>query len=86
MARTALSTGGQVVIPKEIRDRCGWSPGTVLEVEEVRGVIHLRPASASVPFDADALFGCIKSRGPSLSAQEMDACVDQMFREEHDHR
>lgn len=86
MERTVISTRGQVVIPKDIRDRCGWSPGTVLEVEEVRGVIHLRPASATAPFDADALFGCIRSRGPSLSVEEMDASVNQMFREEHDRR
>jgi AbrB family looped-hinge helix DNA binding protein len=83
MARTSISTRGQVVIPKETRDRCGWTPGTVLDVEEVDGVVHLRPVAAAVPFDPDAVFGCIRPRGPALSIEEMEASVAQMFRDEH---
>lgn len=83
MARTALSSRGQVVIPKEIRDRCGWSPGTDLEVEEIDGVVHLRPTRAASEFSAGAIFGCIPYGGPPVSVEEMHAGIDRMFQAEH---
>ena len=33
MASTTLSTKGQVVIPREVRQRLGWLPGTTFEIE-----------------------------------------------------
>lgn len=32
MATTRLSTKGQLILPKELRDRHGWEAGTVLEL------------------------------------------------------
>ena len=69
-------------ISMQTRDRCGWTPGPVLEVEEVAGAVCLRPAAAADPFQPDALFGCIRTSRPPLSAEEMDTRVAQMFREE----
>jgi len=43
MTTTRVSERGQVVIPKAIRDRLGITRGTVLEVEEDKGEIRLRP-------------------------------------------
>lgn len=86
MLKTSVSTKGQVVIPKETRDRCGWTPGTVLEVEEVDGTVLLRPVHAETPGDPDALFGCIRPRGPTLSVEQMDASIAQMFRDTHGRR
>lgn len=83
MARTALSSRGQVVIPKEIRDRCGWSPGTDLEVEERDGVVQLRPVGAGSVFVRSAIFGCIPYAGPPVSIEEMDAAIAHMFEAEH---
>ncbi len=83
MARTALSSRGQVVIPKEIRDRCGWSPGTALEVVEVGGVVHLRPATVPSESSATSIFGCIPYGGPPVSVDEMNAGIDRMFRTEY---
>ena len=31
---TRLSTKGQLIIPKEIRERHGWGPGSELEIED----------------------------------------------------
>ncbi|MDY0062845.1 MAG: AbrB/MazE/SpoVT family DNA-binding domain-containing protein [Myxococcota bacterium] len=46
MLRTTVSSKGQVVIPKEVRDLHGWTSGTVLEVEVQGDAILLHPVPA----------------------------------------
>ncbi|HEY3353757.1 MAG TPA: AbrB/MazE/SpoVT family DNA-binding domain-containing protein [Polyangia bacterium] len=47
-ASTKLRSKGQVVIPKAIRDRLRWRPGTRLNVEETPdGAVRLTRASVS---------------------------------------
>lgn len=41
---TRMSRNGQVVIPKEIRDRLGLQPGEALIASDVEGRIVLAPA------------------------------------------
>ncbi|MGH7860972.1 MAG: AbrB/MazE/SpoVT family DNA-binding domain-containing protein [Candidatus Dormibacteraceae bacterium] len=43
MARTRLSARGQVVLPKEIRDRLHLERGQELAVEIISGTVVLRP-------------------------------------------
>ena len=50
MAKTRLSSKGQVIIPKAVRDRHGWQPGVELEVEDRGDAVVLRPAK---PFAGD---------------------------------
>ena len=57
-----LSTKGQVVIPAELRERYGMSPGTRVAFEAKGDVIILRPITDSY---IESLRGCLK--GPSLS-------------------
>jgi AbrB family looped-hinge helix DNA binding protein len=52
-----LSSKGQVVIPKALRDRLGLKPGDVLEVEEVDGVLLLRVRRDSDAARKARLFG-----------------------------
>ena len=42
MARTRLSSKGQVIIPKAVRDRHGWRPGLELDVEDQADAVVLR--------------------------------------------
>ena len=42
MTTTRISERGQVVIPKEIRERLGLERGQLLEVEESEGAILMR--------------------------------------------
>ncbi len=47
-ARTKVSPQGDVAIPKHVRDRLTWAPGTPLElVETADGVSLRRPAGVS---------------------------------------
>jgi len=63
MARTRLSARGQVVLPKEIRDRLHLEEGQELTVEIVSDTIVMRPIERSVkPSVPDwrGLRGCLR--------------------------
>lgn len=73
--RTRLSTKGQLIIPKEIRERHGWQPGTELEVED-RGDRVVVSLPLEVPATSfDELVGCTGYRGPRRSLEEMEAAI-----------
>lgn len=40
--QTAIDKFGRVNIPKTIRDRLGWQPGTILEIQEVDDALVLK--------------------------------------------
>lgn len=42
---TKMSEKGQVVVPKAVRDRLGWLPGTDLDVIETEDGVTFRPRS-----------------------------------------
>ncbi len=43
-ARTQVSPSGDVAIPRGVRDRLAWAPGTPLELVETADGVSLRPA------------------------------------------
>ncbi|HRO13417.1 AbrB/MazE/SpoVT family DNA-binding domain-containing protein [Amaricoccus sp.] len=72
---TTVSTKGQVILPKAIRERRDWDAGTRLLVEETPEGVLLRPAPAFAATRPEAVFGLLPHRGPPLSLEEMDAAV-----------
>ena len=46
---TTVSTKGQVILPKAIRERRKWGPGTRLIVEETAEGVLLKPAPLFAP-------------------------------------
>ena len=75
MARTRLSSKGQVIIPKAVRERHGWGAGTELEVEDRDEAVVLRAASPWPRTTLEQVVGCLHHEGPPLSVEEMDAAV-----------
>ena len=75
MATTTLSTKGQIIIPKEIRERRGWAAGLTLEVEERGEGIVLRPARALPKTRIDDLLGCLPYKGRPKTIAEMEAGI-----------
>jgi AbrB family looped-hinge helix DNA binding protein len=75
MRSTTLSSKGQVVIPREIRELRGWTPGTVLLIDEEGDGIVLRPLPSFAPTTVDDLLGCVPHAGRARSLQEMEAGV-----------
>jgi AbrB family looped-hinge helix DNA binding protein len=72
---TRLSTKGQLVLPQEVRERHGWAPGTVFEIEERRDGVLLRVAGAGAETTLDELIGCTGYRGPRRSLEEMEEAI-----------
>ena len=75
MSKTRLSSKGQVIIPKEVRDRHGWRPGAELEVEDRGDAVLLRAARAFPRKTVAQVYGCLKYSGPPLSVEQMNAAV-----------
>jgi AbrB family looped-hinge helix DNA binding protein len=80
MDTTRMSSKGQVIIPKDVRDELGWQEGDELIVErQAEGVVLKRKS----PFKRTTLgevVGISGYKGPVVSVEEMDAAVDKMFR------
>ena len=77
-----LSTKGQIVIPKEIRMRHHWEPGTELVIEDRGDVLVLRAAKPFPPTRLEDGLGCTGYRGPAKSTAEMDAALSDVLRRE----
>ena len=61
MDDTTLSSKGQVIIPKPVRDAMGWPPGTVFRVEARDGGVLLKPWPIFAPTQAGQAAGCLKA-------------------------
>jgi AbrB family looped-hinge helix DNA binding protein len=56
---TRVTSKGQVVIPKTVREQLRWTAGTQLIVEIMDGsAVRLMPLAAEDPIDI--LYGCLK--------------------------
>jgi AbrB family looped-hinge helix DNA binding protein len=77
---TKLSAKGQVVIPKDVRNRLGWPQGSTLEVIETADGIFLRKphkANALSADDALARIGkACRRDGPPLPVEELGFSPD----------
>ena len=73
--RTRMSSKGQIVLPKAIRDKRGWTEGTELEIEEVPGGLLLRLVPAPREASIEELLGCTGYRGRRRSIEDMEAAI-----------
>jgi AbrB family looped-hinge helix DNA binding protein len=85
---TRLSAKGQVVIPKDVRDRLGLTEGTVFDVIERGDEVVLRPRLEDRPgrTAADALREIQKIYrydGPPLSIEDMREAVRSQAIKDH---
>ncbi|WP_158742919.1 AbrB/MazE/SpoVT family DNA-binding domain-containing protein [Acidisphaera sp. L21] len=81
---TTVSTKGQVILPKAVRDRLHWDAGTRLVVEHTADGVLLRPlVDVFAPTRSEDVFGCLHYAGPAKSVEEMDAGVQQEVKQRH---
>jgi AbrB family looped-hinge helix DNA binding protein len=80
MEITTLSSKGQIIIPKALRDSHHWQPGTKFVIEETATGLILKPASCFPSSNAREGLGCAGYIGPSKSVEEMNEGVDEVFR------
>ncbi len=79
MQTTQMSSKGQVIIPKEIRTRRHWLPGTRLVAEETPEGVLLRATRSTSAQSLDAglaaMHALANHRGHPKTLAEMDAAI-----------
>jgi AbrB family looped-hinge helix DNA binding protein len=80
METTKLSSKGQVVLPKSVRDARSWKPGTEFAVDEVSGGILLRPLRPFPSTSIAEVFGCLKYTGPAKTLRQMETAIERGVR------
>jgi AbrB family looped-hinge helix DNA binding protein len=84
MKTTKLSSKGQVVLPKSLRDARSWEPGTKFAAEEVPEGILLRPLRPFASTSVDEVFGCLKYTGRVKTLRQMKKAIARGVRARHD--
>mgnify|MGYP001562483043 CR=1 FL=1 len=74
-SRVRLSTKGQLVIPKDMRERHGWTAGAELVLEDLGERVLLRQWQDVPATRLEDLIGCTGYKGPAKSLAEMAAGV-----------
>lgn len=75
MVTTKLSSKGQVILPKSVRDSHRWKSGTVLAVEDIDGGVVLRPVKPFQSTRIEDVIGCSGYRGPRKSLGDMQRAI-----------
>lgn len=81
---TTVSTKGQVILPKPIRDQYRWDPGTRLIVESIGDGVLLKAASAFPPTQAKDVFASLPWRGGPKTVAEMQFIGETAMKPRHD--
>jgi AbrB family looped-hinge helix DNA binding protein len=84
METTRLSSKGQIILPKTVRDLHHWVPGTDFSVEDSGDGVLLRPIKTGAPSRLDEVVGCLRVTGPARTIEEMDAAIDAELRDRRD--
>jgi len=83
METTRLSSNGQVILPKSLRDAHRWAPGTEFVVDDRPEGVLLRPKKPFPATDITEVVGSAGYEGPPKSLVEMDAALERGVRERH---
>ena len=75
MNTTKLSSKGQVIIPKSVRNARHWEAGQELIVVDVGDGILLKPKTSFEESTLDEVAGCLKFKGKAKTLDEMDAAI-----------
>ena len=85
MVTTKLSSKGQIILPKAVRDARHWRPGTEFVIEERAEGVLLRPVKRTVPTELDRVAGRLARSGRRpRSLSEMDRAIDGELRARRD--
>ncbi len=80
---TTVSTKGQVILPKAIRQRRHWAAGTRLVVEETPDGVLLKAAPLFPPTRPEDVFASLVYAGPPKTLEEMNAGIEAEARRRH---
>src|SRR5436190_22408623 len=80
---TTVSTKGQVILPKAIREQRHWSAGTELVVEDTAEGVLLKAKPAFAPTRPKDVFGSLPYKGPAKSVADMEAGIAAEAKRRH---
>jgi AbrB family looped-hinge helix DNA binding protein len=83
MERTRLSTKGQIILPKGIRDSRAWVPGTEFTIEDTGEGILLRPVARFKETDLNDVAGCLRFNGRPKTIAQMNAGIAKEVKRRH---
>ena len=72
---TKLSSKGQVIIPKQLRDKNNWQPGQELVAIDVDGGVLLKPKAIFEETSIDDVLGCLNYQGEIKTVEEMNQSI-----------
>jgi AbrB family looped-hinge helix DNA binding protein len=77
--RAKISSKGQLVLPKAVRDAHGLIAGSEVDIESVGETIVLRPQPKRVrkKYTIDEVAGFLKYDGPPVSLKDMERAMDE---------
>jgi len=75
MESTRLSSKGQVIIPKALRDAYHWETGQEFAVTVVEDGILLQPKRPFPPTTLPEVANCLPYSGPAKSVADMEQAI-----------
>ena len=75
MSIIRLSSKGQIVIPKAIRDKHHWREGQELEIVESEEGLVVKEKQPFKKTDLKEVAGCLPYDGRAKTPEEMDAAI-----------
>jgi AbrB family looped-hinge helix DNA binding protein len=82
-ATTTVSSKGQVILPKAIRDTKGWGTGKKLVVEETPDGLLLRAARPFSTTKPEEVFGSLSHHGKRLSDEDIENALRAAAKRRH---
>ena len=83
MNTTKLSSKGQVIIPKPLRNEHHWDAGQELIVINVGDGILLKPKTPFEETDINSVASCLKFKGRKKSLQDMETAISTGIRKHY---
>ena len=80
---TTVSTKGQVILPKNIREQRKWDVGTRLTVENTKDGVLLKRAPQFARTRPEDVFGMLEYRGRPKTIEEMNAAIAARVKQRH---
>lgn len=80
---TTVSTKGQVILPKAIREQLHWPAGTELAVENTPKGVLLTAKPTFVPTRPKDVFGSLAYKRPAKSLADMEAGIAAEAKRRH---
>jgi AbrB family looped-hinge helix DNA binding protein len=80
-----LSSKGQLVLPKPVRDSFGWTQGMEFSVEPSKDGVLLRPVRCFEATQLRDVVGCTGYSGRRMTTADMDSAIRKGMRSPRAH-